>query len=85
MAYVILHCKPSLKDTLITKNIPFVLSHLKGDTELDAIVLDGSYSDLDSGQINSVESSDCTETQYNAAIADRDISQLVGYPPHPST
>ena len=80
MSFVLLHCQPSMKDSLIENNIPFRNSPVHGDNELDAIVLDVDYNpeglvsdpdeqlcehySLDYQQINCIESLDCTQSEY---------------------
>ena len=80
MSFVLLHCQPSMRDSLIENNIPFRNSPVHGDNELDAIVLDVDYNPdhyvvdpdeqlceyygLDYQQINCIEALDCTQSEY---------------------
>ena len=84
MSFVILHCQPTLKDKLSELNNPFRYSAQHGNNELDAIVEDVDYEPdnyvidpdeqlceyygLDYQQINCIEASDLTQSEYEEAM-----------------
>ena len=84
MSFVILHCQPSLLDYVKEMNLTWWYSHQHGKNEVDVIVPDVDYEldhgladpdeqlchyyGIDYQQVNCIEASDLTQSEYEEAM-----------------